>query len=105
MNTDMSDEERDAIELFPHTRVCIDRIRQARVVHPSLECSCKAASRRRTFLYLIRRAKDQSYTDAYAKIRHRAKMQAEQAREPAQRAAYEVVMEWAEHLELGHLKE
>lgn len=99
------DEERDAIELFPHTRLCIDRIRQASAVHTNVTCSCPAKQRRKTFLYLIRRVKNQSFIDAYARIRHQAKVRAEQEASPALRKAYEEVAEWAEALELSHLEE
>lgn len=106
MNSEIPEEERDAVELFPHTRLCIDRIRLASVAHGySIACSCKAKQRRRTFLYLIRRVKNQAYIDAYARIRHQAREKAEQEEEPAIRKAYEAVAQWAESLELNHLKE
>src|SRR3712207_6833557 len=107
MGTENLDEERDASELFPHTRVCVDRMRHANVAHGynNISCSCKAKQRRKAFLHIIRRVKTQSYTDAYAKIRHQAKLQAGQAKTAAEREAFQAVATWAEMLELSHLNE
>lgn len=52
---------------------------------------------------LITRIKRQAYTDAYARIRHQAKVRAEQAKTPAERIAYEEVASWAENLEFSTL--
>lgn len=101
-----SPEEQDAQELFPHTKMCNERMKHTTFIHgKAVPCSCRASARRKSFLYLIRRVKRQSYVDAYAKIRHQARLRAERARTPAERHAFEEVASWAEELEFGHLDE
>lgn len=106
INGSSSPEEQDAQDLFPHTKFCNERMKHSTFIHgKAVSCTCKASARRKSFLYLIRRVKRQSYVDAYAKIRHQAKNRAERARTPAERQAFEEVASWAEALEFGHLEE
>lgn len=106
INGSQSDDERDATELFPHTRRCTENIRRAVTIHgKAVPCSCGAQLRRRTYLFLINRVRQQAYTDAYAMIRHEAKTRSESSRTPQQREAFNEVASWAEELELRHLEE
>lgn len=99
-------EDQDAQDLFPHSKHCIESMRNSAVVEGrAVSCTCRANSRRHTFLYLLRRAKRMAYIDAYAKIRYQAKQRSERARTPAERHAFEEVASWAEALEFGHLDE
>ena len=94
-------DERDASELFPHTRACIDKVRMG----GHLACTCPARQGRRNFLYLIRRARMGAYVDAYAKIRHEAKRRAERSSQPLERQVFEEVASWAEQLEIKSLED
>lgn len=99
-------DERDAADLFPHTTECKEKMRRANLRQStSLTCTCPARQGRRNALYVIRRTRRLAYVDAYAKIRHEARQQAEKAAHPAERQAFEEVASWAESLEFGHLGE
>lgn len=100
----MQTDDLDAVELFPHTRLCTERI--ARIVPAqgeSVACTCHAKARRKSFLFLLKKARRQAYVDAYAKIRHKARLRAEQASTPQERQAFEEVASWAEGLEFNEL--
>lgn len=96
-------DDQDAAELFPHTADCTRKLRNVQVRGGALSCTCPARARRKTFLYLLRRARKLSYADAYAMIRHQAKIRAERARTPQERQAFLDVASWAEDLEITGL--
>lgn len=99
-------DDQDAQDLFPHTKLCNERMKHTTMIHnKSVSCTCRASAKRRSFLYLLRRTKRMAYIDAYAKIRHQAKIRGERASTPAERHAFEEVAAWAEALEFGHLEE
>lgn len=105
LNGSIGEDDRDAMELFPHTTDCMIKMSRARLRNARLvTCTCPARQGRKNYLYLIRRARRKSYIDAYAKIRHEAKQRAERAQTPVERQVFEEVAAWAESLELGHLE-
>lgn len=105
VNGTTTDDGREAAELFPHTRRCIDRMRSSAVQHGKVvPCVCPATARRRIYLKLINRIRLLAYTDAYAKVRHEAKVRAERTLDPGAKAAFEEVASWAESLEVGQLE-
>lgn len=98
--------DEDAARLFPHSRLCNERMRTLTVIQGKpVACSCRASARRASFLILLRRAKRQAYVDAYARIRHAAKNRIESSTTPQEKAAFEEVAAWAESLEFGALGE
>lgn len=100
-----SDDERDAQELFPHTRLCTERVRVAATVHgKSMACTCKAVARRRVYLSLLKKARIEAYTDACAKIRFSAKSRAERSVIPIERKAFQEVVSWSHYLEVMYLE-
>lgn len=106
INGSVTPDEQDAQDLFPHTRFCTERMKTATLIHgKAVACTCKANTRRKTFLYLLKRVRRLAYVDAYAKIRHQARMRADRAKTPAERHAFEEVAAWAEGLEFGSLEE
>lgn len=96
-------DEVDAAELFPHTSECTRKLRSMHLRRASLSCTCSAKQRRKTYLYLVRRAKRMSYVDAYARIRFQAKQRAERARSPQEQQAFLEVASWADDLEIRTL--
>lgn len=102
----MTTDNEDARALFPHTRLCTERIANVVAIHGKTgACTCQAKARRKSFLFVLQRARRQAYVDAYAKIRYRAKLRADQASTPQERQAFEEVASWAEGLEFDGLEE
>lgn len=106
VNGSQSPDEQDAQELFPHTKLCTERVRSAARVHgKSMACTCKSMARRRVYLALIQKARLEAYTDACAKIRQTARNKAERAGTPVERQAFSEVVSWADDLEMRYLEE
>lgn len=98
-------DEASAKQLFPHTLTCAQRMREGVVREGrTVPCTCPARAGRKSFLHIIRRVRTLAYVDSYANIRHQAKLRAERARSPEERAAYIDVAVWAENFEIGELE-
>lgn len=105
INGSSSNDDQDAAELFPHAAECTRKLRNMQLRGSALSCTCPARARRKTFLYLLRRARRLAYADAYALIRHQARQRAERARTPQERQAFLEMASWAEDLEVRGLEE
>lgn len=100
INGSETPDERDAKELFPHTKLCTGKIQSAARVHGQmLPCTCHAVLRRRTFIEHMKKVRITAYTDVYALIRYQAKLRAERARTAQERLAFEEVASWTDQLE------
>lgn len=105
INGSSSSDDQDAAELFPHTPECIRNLRNVQLRGGALSCTCSARARRRTFQFLLNRARRIASANAYALIRHQAKQRAERARSPQERQAFQEMASWAEDLEIRGLEE
>lgn len=105
INGSGSEDESDAKELFPHTKLCTEKIQAAARVHGKmLPCTCRATLRRRAYVEHMKKVRKTAYTDAYALVRHAARFRAERAKTPQERLAFEEVVSWADLLERNILE-
>lgn len=101
----MTADDTDAQELFPHTRLCIERMHSTAAVHNEVVCTCKAKAKRKTFLFLLKKTRRQAYADAYANIRQEARRRADRSQTPLERQVFEEVASWGEDMEFKNLPE